>query len=130
MHPIWCATMIATETTLDMRTRENGGLTLLCHDILEETTQLLPNWLSSRVRNLIGEMTFRGGSAQEMQEFWNKSQEIRLYKLYDKVSNLLNGSWMDDEKRKTYSNYTKRLCQDVDQNHGTLNITKIAKTVL
>jgi len=48
-------------------------------------------------------MTFEGGSEQEIVEIWDKPTEIRLYKLYDKVSNLLDGAWMKDEKRKKRS---------------------------
>ncbi|MBU1643927.1 MAG: hypothetical protein KKA62_04410 [Nanoarchaeota archaeon] len=130
IHPIWCATMITTETSLPEEIREDGVQVLLYHDVLEDTHRNLPDWLSYRVKTLIGEMTFQGGSSQEMQEIWEKSPEVRLYKLYDKVSNLLDNSWMNYEKRRTYSDYTKRLCQDVEQNYGELNITKIARGVV
>lgn len=130
VHPIWCATMIATETTLDDKTREDGVLTLLYHDVLEDTNRPLPDWLSLRVKTLIGEMTFRKGSSQEMQEIWEKTQEVRLYKLYDKVSNLLDGNWMNDEKRKACSDYTRRLCEDAERNYGILNITEIGRAIV
>lgn len=129
MHPIWCASMIATETSLDEKTREEGIQVLLYHDVLEDTTLLLPQGLSLRVVQLIHEMTFGGGSKQEMQEIWGKPREIKLYKLYDKVSNLLDGSWMDDDKWNSYSEYTRRLCDDVKRNYLGLNITRIAREI-
>ncbi len=129
-HPIWCATMLSTETTLDKTVRDEGVLTLLYHDVLEDTTRKLPDWLSTRVQNLIGDMTFYGGSSQEMQEIWEKPKEVRLYKLFDKVSNLLDGSWMSEEKRRSYNDYTQRLCQDVERNYGKLNITKLAREIV
>ena len=67
IHPIWCATMLATETTLDDRTREEGVLTLLYHDILEDTTRGLPDWLNERVKHLIDMMTY-DGMVEEMNE--------------------------------------------------------------
>ena len=81
IHPLWCATMISTETNLDLKTREEGALTLLYHDILEDTTKKLPSHLSKRIKTLVEHMTFPGGSKQEMEEVWYKPKEIRLYKL-------------------------------------------------
>lgn len=130
MHPIWCAMTILTETELDEEIRMEGYQALLYHDILEDTTVNLPDWISERVRELVAEMTFPGGSRQEMNEIWNKPRETRLCKLYDKVSNLMDGSWMDSTKRQEYENYTKRLCEDVERNYGELNITRIARGIV
>ena len=130
VHPLWCATMIATETALDERTREEGILALLYHDVLEDTRQPLPGWLSDRVKGLIEGMTFKNGSSQEMQEIWSRPREVRLYKLYDKASNLLDGVWMDEQKRKKYQDYTRNLLEDAEQNYGALNITRIVRGIL
>ena len=126
IHPLWCATTIATETSLEESVRNDGMQALLYHDVLEDTTKGLPEYLSDRVKGIVKDMTFEGGSEQEMKEVWNKSKEIRLFKLYDKVSNLFDGSWMDQEKRAKYMDYTKKLCEDVKKNYGKLNITEIA----
>ncbi len=128
-HPLWCAMTILTETTLDETTRQEGFLTLLYHDILEDTTQKLPEGTSSRIEYLVQQMTFEGGSPQEMQEIWTKPKEVRLYKLYDKVSNLLDGSWMGKEKREKYERYTLALREDVQKNYGELNITNMAMAI-
>ena len=122
--------MIATETALDERTREEGILALLYHDVLEDTRQPLPGWLSDRVKGLIEGMTFKNGSSQEMQEIWSRPREVRLYKLYDKASNLLDGVWMDEQKRKKYQDYTRNLLEDAEQNYGALNITRIVRGIL
>jgi len=125
MHPLWCATTILSETTLDEQTREEGALALLYHDILEDTFEQLPPLLPERVKEIIKQMTFQG-SEQEMKEIWNKPKEIKLYKLYDKVSNLLDASWMDAEKLKKYRDYTYGLAHDVEAQYGNLNIHKLA----
>lgn len=130
IHPLWCATSIAAETALNKKTREEGTLTLLYHDVLEDTNKKLPDWLNKRIKYLINEMVFYGGIEQENKEIWNKPREIRLYKLYDKVNNLMMGNWMNIKKRKCYEEYTKKLLNDVLKNYGELNITKIAKSLL
>lgn len=130
MHPLWCATTIATETNLPEQLRKDGTLALLYHDLLEDTKIGLPIWLNNQTKSYIQDMTYEGGNAQEMQEIWSKPKEIRLFKLYDKVSNLLDSSWMNEEKSEIYYDYTMKLCQDVELHFNNLNITKIASGIL
>ncbi len=129
VHPVWCATTILTETRLNEKTRLEGYYTLLYHDVLEDTLLELPSNLDTRIKELVMHMTFEGGSKQEMQEIWQKPKEVRLYKLYDKVSNLLDSSWMDLEKKREYLNYVGRLSFDVKTNYGELNIVRIAHSL-
>ncbi|MBI5148852.1 hypothetical protein HZA33_04175, partial [Candidatus Pacearchaeota archaeon] len=118
------------ETKLDKKTREEGIQALLYHDILEDTTKQLPEHLSENVKHLIEDMTFYGGTSQEQVEVWTKPPIIKLYKLYDKVSNLLDADWMDDERKTKYPEYALRLCENVEANYGELNITRIARAII
>jgi len=128
-HPLWCAMTIAAETGLDSHLRQEGIVALLYHDVQEDTTVPLPEWITPAVKERVQEMTFDCFD-DERERLWVRSQQTRLYKLYDKVSNLLDGSWMSPEKRKTYEQHTKRLCDDVQQHYGRLTIVKIAGSVL
>jgi len=130
IHPIWCATTLLSETSLPENLRKDGYLALLYHDILEETTVHLPVELPERVKYFIKEMSFVNGSAQEMIEIWNKPSEIKLLKLYDKVSNLMDGIWMDSEKKQEYNEYVKKLTDEVEVLYGNLNIIRIAKAII
>lgn len=130
IHPLWCATMLSTETALDDKTREEGAQALLYHDILEDTTRPLPDWLSPRVCYLIEQMTDKRGDILTLKYLWKLEPEVRLYKLYDKVSNLLDGCWMDENKRTEMQGKTRRLCEDAEKNYGILNIIKLAKVML
>lgn len=126
IHPIWCAMAILHETKLVTELRWRGAIALLLHDILEDTTEGIPNWVPEDIRALISAMTF-SSSAEEMREIWQRSTAfVRLLKLYDKVSNLMDGAWMSDEQRKKYAEYTKKLADDAKENFGELNIIKIA----
>ncbi len=130
VHPIWCATTLLHETSIPEDLRNEGAEALLFHDILEDTTAELPDGTSDRIGKLVDGMTFEGGTAQEMQEVWSRSKEIRLLKLYDKVSNLLDAEiWMTPEKLATYRAYTKKLADDVESNYGTLNIVRLARAL-
>lgn len=128
VHPVWCAMTLLQETALPEEIREAGAEALLFHDILEDTTAGLPEGTSSRVRVLVEEMTF-SSSDEEMEKVWDRSPEIRLLKLYDKVSNMLDGVWMTPEKLERYRNYTRRLADDVESQYGLLNIIRIARAL-
>lgn len=128
VHPIWCAITIMTETTLPEKIRTLGAEALLLHDILEDTTAKLPDDTSAEVRTLVEGMTFES-SDEEMKLIWDRSLEIKLFKLYDKVSNLLDGSWMSFERRNRYAAYLLRLCDEVESHYGKLNIIRIARAI-
>lgn len=129
IHPIWCSMTILTESSLAKQLREDGCLTLLYHDILEDTNAKLPSTLSIKVKSLIREMTFTKGITQEMREIWKKEPEVRLLKLYDKVSNLLDASWMSTKQLGNYNLYTQKLTQNIETYYGILNIVKIARSL-
>lgn len=134
VHPIWCATMFLQETNLpDSLNRKNCAFALLFHDVKEDTTIEFPEWLPKEVIELVELMTFTsevGSTAIEMKVIWNSPTILRLLKLYDKVSNLLDGLWMSDEKwNGQYVPYVLQLADDVEKNYGQLNIVRIARVI-
>ena len=128
VHPIWCAMTIMTETMLEESFRLNGYLALMWHDVLEDTHAQLPDDVSDEVRELIQGMTF-ASFAVEKEAVWQRTATIRLLKLYDKTSNLLDGSHLSEIKWNAYTDFTQLLINDVEQNFGQLNIVKIAKAI-
>lgn len=128
IHPTWCAMTLLTETTLPEEIRVTGAQALLLHDVLEDTTAGLPEGTPTEVIKLVEGMTFVS-SDEEMELIWTRSQEVKLLKLYDKVSNLLDGSWMSQEKRERYAAYLVALCDDVEPHYGQLNIMRIARAI-
>lgn len=131
IHPIWCAITILTETDLDKDTRKKGVITLLYHDIEEDTEADIPSYLPEEVKSLIKRMKFPGGTQQEREELMEEPDLIRLFKLYDKVSNMLDGIWYNEREDANFKEYIKpmvnRLIEDVRENYGELNIVKIAE---
>lgn len=131
IHPIWCATTIATETLLHENIRSEGILVLLYHDVLEDTNTPLPDSLPPDIKESIINMTFpKGTMTQERFAIWSKRPKIRLFKLYDKVSNLLDATWMSPELRMDYAAYTIRLLEDVREHYGKLNIVTIGRAII
>ena len=129
VHPIWCATTLLTEPGLDEQTRRLGYQALLWHDTLEDTNMPLPNSADERVKELVRQMTFKSFE-EETQRLWERSFLVKLLKLYDKVSNLLDGIHMNDDKWNRYVDQTTKLAQEVAVAHGgSLNIVRIARAV-
>lgn len=129
IHPIWCATSILHETRLTEDIRILGCYTLLFHDILEDTTAGLPSEMKASIKTAVRDMTF-ASTEEEMRLVWERSPFIRMLKLYDKVSNLMDGAWMTDKQRRTYENYTRQLADDAERRYGELRIVKIARALI
>jgi hypothetical protein len=127
IHPVWCATMLLTETTLPKQLRKHGAIALLQHDLLEDTKAELHPSTNAPERRLIEEMTF-ASFEEEVEQVWKRSPECRLLKCYDKVSNLLDMNWRTG-KRDMYVAYTLRLITEARERYGELNIVKIASAI-
>ena len=65
----------------------------------------------------------------EWKNLWSKDKEIRLFKLFDKTNNMLDGICMKPERKEQHLEHLKKLTQDVEKNYGELNIVKFAKTM-
>jgi hypothetical protein len=129
VHPIWCATTLLAEPALDDNTRRVGYLALLWHDTLEDTNLPLPNSADRQVKDLVEQMTFASFD-QETRDLWKRPPLVKLLKLYDKVSNLLDGTHMKDEKWNRYVDHTLRLMAEVVDVYGCdLNIVRIAGAI-
>lgn len=128
IHPLWCAMTILSETNLPKDLKEIGALTLLYHDVLESDGKL-PEFLPKKVKDYVKLMTYKHFS-DEVEDKSNQLREIKLFRLYDKVSNILDSSWMTIDKKKQYIKYIKYLLKDVEENYPDLNIIKICKGVI
>lgn len=128
VHPIWCAASLLQEPLLPLALRQTGSIALLWHDTLEDTSLPLPDDTSLEVSLLVKGMSFTS-FVEELTEIWNRPIEIKLLKLYDKVSNLLDGIWMKPEKWNIYVEHTLRLADEVELQFGELGIVKIARAI-
>lgn len=131
VHPAWAAMSIMQEPSLPLGMRWMGFRVLTLHDVLEDTTQGIPEWVPLEVRENVKLMSF-GSLSAERKEVWSRSESIRLFKLYDKASNLLDGAWMDSREagyRQSYEQYASRLAGDVERVFGELNICRIVKVI-
>jgi hypothetical protein len=91
------------------------------HNMLEDTHAELPIVTSGEVRQLIQDMSI-ASFAVERDLVWQKPKEVRLLKLYDKISSLLDASHYSKAKWNNYVEFTQLLIDDVEDNFGYSNI--------
>jgi hypothetical protein len=77
---------------------------------------------------LVEEMTFTSFE-EERENIWSRSERAQLLKLYDKVSNLLDATWMTDSEWDEYVTHTNRLTRLAVERFGELNIVRIARAI-
>jgi hypothetical protein len=128
VHPLWCAVTLLQEPRLPIELRRRGYVALLWHDTLEDTNAPLPLDTSVEIAQLVQKMTFSSFDEERIR-LWECHPEVRLLKLYDKISNLLDGTWMKEEKWNVYVDHALKLTADVEGNFGDLNIVKISKSI-
>ena len=119
---------LLTEMDLDLALRIRGYQALLWHDVLEDTELRLPEDTTEDVSGLVDELTYTS-FREERARIWEKSDEAKLLKAYDKASNLLDGRWMKSDKWNVYVAYTSRLIDFVSERYGELNIVRIGRAV-
>ncbi|HEY1015391.1 MAG TPA: hypothetical protein VGE07_21975 [Herpetosiphonaceae bacterium] len=125
IHPIWCAMTLLAEPLLDAGIRYPGAIALLWHDLLEDTSRPLPPSAAPQLRALVQEMTFANFD-EELERLWERSDLAQLLKLYDKVSQFLDGTWLSDQRWNQLVAHTERLARLAAERYGELNILKLA----
>ena len=87
VHPLWCAMSLIMDTQVPFEQRELGFKALILHDVLEDTSLTLPDWVEPEVAEVIRELTFESFE-QAMEVYENKKPFIKLLMLYDKLSSM------------------------------------------
>ncbi len=93
-HLLFASSLVMQEEALALTLRWLLCCGLLLHDMVEDTTLEIPEWVDVLVRDFVGEMSFNG-TEHEKVELWVRTPVTILGKGYDKLSNLLDSGWMD-----------------------------------
>lgn len=136
MHPLWCASMLIADTQIPYEQRELGFKALILHDVLEDTSLKLPEWVEPEVKDVVKELTFES-LEQAKKEYAGKSVFIKLLLLYDKLSSMYeNHVGIDDDlvraekKRKDWKKFTNKGIEEVEKEYGNIRIVQIGKAIV
>lgn len=129
VHPIWCALTILNDQRIPFEERELGYQVLLLHDILEDTSLEIPDYVDQKVLDCVGEMTH--DTWEEEQNIENKSDFIKLLKLCDKIASMYDETVRDEpQRRREWKSLTQKLLSDVENHYGNIHLVVLAKAIL
>jgi hypothetical protein len=129
-HAIWQATMILHDTKLPWEVRETGFEVLLYHDVREDTSMPLPEWLSAEVVRCVKEMTFDSFAAS-LPELPKKEPKIKLFILIDKLATFIEENMVaDSKKRRLWKEAVEYLTTEVRTYYGRTQVVIIAEAML
>jgi hypothetical protein len=132
-HPLGSAHLLIADTLVPYEERERGFKILLLHDVLEDTSIPLPEWVEEDVRNGVIEMTYTGSKMLEEKLAWValKPSFIRLLLLYDTFWSLYEGHVGGPAERQVlWRRGVAELTEQVAREYGDLRIVQIARAIV
>lgn len=127
LHPLWCASMLITDTQVPYEQRELGFKVLLLHDVLEDTSLELPKWVSPEVREAVQELTF-DNFEQAVKEYPKKSSFIKLMFLYEKLASMYDSS-VKEYHRSEWKEFILEAVDEIEKEYGNIRIVQIGKAI-
>jgi|SRR3989344_2500351 len=129
IHPLWCATMLLNDTRIPFEERRIGYQALLLHDVLEDTTLELPDYIEAEVVDLVKHMTHQ--TWEEEQHVDQKPVFVQLLKLIDKVASMYDETVRPDpQRRKEWKELIQKLLKNVETQYKDSRIVTVAHAIL
>lgn len=135
-HPLWAAMMLIADTQIPWEQRAIGFKALILHDVLEDTSLELPDWVEPKVKEIVQELTFESFEAG-VKLYDNKSSYIKLLLLYDKLSSMyekhvgITGKTEEirSAKRRLWKEFTLKGIKEVEKEYGNIRIVQVGKAI-
>ncbi len=131
-HPLGSAMLLIADTKIPYKERELGFKILILHDVLEDTSLELPDWIEKEVKEGINEMTYLKDKNLEnkIKWVWNKSSFYKTLILYDAFWSLYEKHVDGPIKRqKMWQKGILILAKEVEKKYGETQIVKISKAI-
>lgn len=129
VHCMWAASTLAMDPDIPKEERVLGFQILLLHDVLEDTTKTLPDWVDEEVKNGVEALTHDNWE-EEQAATKHYTPFFKLLKLCDKMQTLYEKGIENPQKRKEWKAFTEGLLQDVIKQYGKTRITVVARALL
>lgn len=131
IHPVWCALTLLNDNRVPFADRQMGYQALLLHDVLEDTSAGLPDFISPEVAVLVKEMTYQTWE-EEQAAVLKKSPLLKLMKLLDKTATMYDEGMKKggDKKKREWKVLTAQLVQHVEKEYGNIRAVTLAKALL
>jgi len=127
MHPLWCAAMLIADTQVPFEQRELGAKALILHDVLEDTSLMLPDWVEPEVRKTVEAMTYKSFE-EGLEKYEEKTPFLKLLNLYDKLASMYERHIPDDIK-STWKKLVLKNIEDMEKEYGNIRIVQVGKAI-
>lgn len=131
-HPLGSALLLLADTDIPYEKRELGFKILVLHDVLEDTSLSLPEWVEDEVKKGVEEMTYTSEGSLEEKFKWVQSKDafIKLLLLHDAFWSLYEKHIGGPiERKELWRQATIKLADDVEQLWGKVRIVQISRSV-
>jgi hypothetical protein len=128
MHPLWCASILVTDTRIPYDERETGFKALILHDVYEDTSLELPDWVEPKVKNMVKELTFKN-SDHALKTAQSKPINVKLLLLVDGLSNMYE-EHVTLKRRKIWKQKVKAVTKEIEAHYGNIRVVQLAKAMI
>jgi len=129
IHPMWAAGTLVADPTLPKEERILGYQILVLHDVLEDTSIKLPEWVSEEVKSGVQALTHDNWE-EEQDAVTHYTPFLKLLKLCDKIQTMYELAIVDPKKAHEWKQLIERLVVDVEAHYGKTRVVVIAKALL
>jgi hypothetical protein len=129
-HPLGASLLLLADVDVPQSERELGCKILMLHDVLEDTSLQIPDWIEEKVKRGVEEMTYADTETDEskFKKISGMTPFFKLLTLYDTFWSL-NEKHVREFHRKEWKELVQTLAKEAEKNYGNLRIVQMARVV-
>lgn len=129
IHPMWAACTLIMDSNIPKQERIVGYQILVLHDVLEDTSMQLPEWVSEEVQRGVQSLTHSNWK-EEQEAITHYAPFLKLLKLCDKLQTMYELAVVNPNKAHEWKTLVENLARDVEAHYGKTKVVVIAKALL
>lgn len=129
IHPFWAASTLIMDPDIPKEERILGFQILVLHDVLEDTSCELPDWVSKEVRAGVQSLTHETWE-EESEAIQSYTPFLTLLKLCDKMQTMYERGVRKPENYRRWKELVARLTKNVKDHYGKTRVVIIADALL
>lgn len=129
-HPIFAAQSVLVDRRVPWEERRLGYYALLLHDVLENTSLELPDWVEEEVKKRVELLTFNEGTKEEkLRALETRPIYIKYLVLADTLSNMYE-EHISEHNRDTVMKIVRYLIDELSEQYRDSTVVALVKHLL
>ncbi len=129
VHSLWAANTLVMDPDLPEHERVLGFKILVLHDVLEDTSKQLPEWVEQEVQDGVRMLTHDTWE-EEKEAVRSYTPFFKLLKLVDKMQTMYERGIERPQKQAEWKELMEALLTDVIAHYGKTRVTVMARALL